>query len=120
MQGIKSAAEMALGCHSVWCLCQKGFGGPQFAFTKFSKQTWPAALKYIDTEVKCVIKTEEVMCMNNHYSYGVHRGGKFTRINCHCGYNPSEKVWRADMKAFFDSSPGGSRRRPPTRTTSVV
>ena len=44
------------------------------------------------------------MCRQSHYSYGVHRGGKFTKIDCSCGYNPSERQWRADMAAFHAMS----------------
>ena len=55
-------------------------------------------LKYIDEVVGCKIKTYDEMCAWAHYDPGVAKGGRFTGFKCGCcGYQPSEKKWRADL-----------------------
>ena len=37
------------------------------------------------------------MCSQSHFSFGVHRGGRFTKFTCPtCGYNPTQAQWKAD------------------------
>ena len=106
MQGAKTFAGMHETCHSVWCKCQCGEGGPQFEFPEADRvfELWGEVCGFIDEMGQgegCQIKTFDELCAFAHFSPGVARGGRFTRFKCECcGYNPTEKKWRADMDAY--------------------
>ena len=105
MQGAKTTYGMRECPHSVWCKCQSGEGGPQFRFPDHDMETYEEMIQYIETEVGCELKTFDEMCGWAHYSPGVARGGKFTRFTCSCcGYNPTEKQWRADLEKWHGMS----------------
>ena len=98
MQGAKSTFGMHSMSHSVWCKCQRG--GSQHKYPTETVSTYADVLKYCK-ELGCEIKTHEELCSWAHFSPGVAKGGRFTSFSCSCcGYAPSEKQWRADMKEF--------------------
>ena len=98
MQGAKSTFGMHSMSHSVWCKCQRG--GSQHKYPTETVATYADVLKYCK-ELGCEIKTHEELCSWAHFSPGVAKGGRFTSFSCSCcGYAPSEKQWRADMKEF--------------------
>lgn len=85
-------------CHSVWCWC---LAAKRHLYAKSPVSTYEEMLKYIDVTVGCEFKKEEDLCNLAHYSYGVHRGGAFTKINCACcEYAPTEQQWRRDLADF--------------------
>ena len=98
MQAVKALGAQQERSHSPWCKCTLG-QQHKYGSADLWLNTWAEVLKYIH-EVGCEFREEEWMCRQSHYSYGVHRGGKFTRINCSCGYDPSEREWRAHMAAY--------------------
>eukprot|EP00966_Prymnesium_polylepis_P150812 3483623-Prymnesium_polylepis.1 len=99
MQGAKSLYGMLAQSHAVWCKCKKP---TQHKYPTEEVSTYAEVLKYCK-ELGCEIKTHDELCSWAHYSPGVAKGGRFTRFVCSCcGYNPTEKEWRADLKAFHE------------------
>jgi len=98
MQAVKALAAQQERSHTPWCKCS-GDQQHKYGSADLWLATWAEVLTYI-REVGCEFREEEWMCRQSHYSYGVHRGGKFTKINCSCGYDPSERKWRSDMAAY--------------------
>jgi hypothetical protein len=102
MQGAKSLYGMLSMSHSVWCKCKKGTSESQHKYPTKDVSTYAEVLKYCK-DIGCEMKTGEELCRWAHYSPGVWKGGKFTKFTCDCcGYSPTEKEWRADMKAFHE------------------
>ena len=98
MQGAKSTYGMLSMSHSVWCKCQRGGGHHKYPTEAVSR--YADVLKYCK-DIGCEIKTHEELCSWAHFSPGVAKGGRFTTFTCACcGYSPSEKQWRADVKKF--------------------
>lgn len=97
MQGTKATYGMSLSTHSVWCTCGVD---TQHSFPKADVQTYDEMVSYIE-KIGCEFKTEKQMCAWAHYSYSVHRGGKFKQFACDCcGYAPTEREWQADLRKF--------------------
>ena len=102
LQAVKAMAAQEERSHSPLCKdChtsaerQHAYGGDGFRV-----DTYEEMMTYIKDVVKCEMRDEQFMCTQSHMSYGVHRGKRFTRIGCPCGYDPSEAQWRADVAAF--------------------
>ena len=99
MQGAKSVYGMLAQSHSVWCKCKKA---TQHKYPTEEVQTYAEVLHYCK-ELGCEVKTYEELCCWAHFSPGVAKGGRFTRFTCSCcGYSPTEKEWRADLKSFHE------------------
>ena len=97
MQGTKSTYMQLPCCHSVFCKCQRGEQGPQREVPDQPFSTWEEVTSWY-AEVGCEFKTYDEMCAWAHYSPGVARGGAFTEFKCECcGYEPTERQWRADL-----------------------
>ena len=101
-QAIKALAAQTPRPHSPWCKCPKGEKQHKFGDSSTPKaKSYSEVLAYIKDVVGCEFRDEKYMCAHSHYSYGVHRGGKFTKFTCPvCEYSPSEAQWRADIAAF--------------------
>jgi hypothetical protein len=98
MQGCKALYGQTSSCHSVWCWC---LALKRHLYATSLVDSYEEMLKYITITVGCEFKSEEDMCNLAHYSYGVHRGGAFTKINCACcEYSPTERQWRRDLADF--------------------
>lgn len=101
MQAVKALLAQQERSHSPWCKCLSH--GNQH---KYGEHADPPAQTYADVQahinkVGCEFRSEEWMCAQSHFSYGVYRGGKFTKFKCSsCGYDPTEAQWRADIAAF--------------------
>ena len=97
MQGAKALTGQTSSSHAVWCKCTKGamqHNYPKEAVS--SKEEMMAAI----AAAGCEFKTLEEQVRHAHWSWGVYKGGAFTRINCECGYDPSEEEWLADIAAW--------------------
>ena len=110
MQGTKATYGMSLSTHSVWCPCGKD---EQHKYPEHDVADYEEMMAYIKG-IGCRFKTEKEMCAWAHYSYGVHRGKRFTPFECSCcGYKPTESEWRADLAEFqsLDDEEQALRRR---------
>ena len=115
MQGIKSLSAQSEGTHSVWCNCGGAEGGPQHNYpTKdipidpnHIKRCYEKMIGAIERDgPRCIFKSFDDICINNHYSPSVARGGKFKPFHCKlCDYRPTEAKWRKDLEAFDKLSP---------------
>ena len=100
MQGAKTTYGILECSHSVWCKCQRGEGGPHHRYPTEAVETYDQVLNHTK-KLGCSIKTFDEMCSWAHYSPGVAKGGSFTPFKCKCcGYQPSERAWRADVAAW--------------------
>lgn len=89
-------------CHSVWCICRAGEGGPQHKYGVEGKgaANYDEVLKEIK-DVMCEFKTEEFMCNCAHLPLSYHRDGTFSRFTCpDCGYSPTRAQFEKDIKQF--------------------
>ena len=94
MQGAKALTGQTSSSHAVWCNCTKG--AMQHNYPKVAVSSKEEMLAVMDA-AGCKLKTLEEQVRHAHYSWGVFRGGGFTRICCECGYDPTEEEWRADI-----------------------
>ena len=96
MQGTKSTYGMNLTSHSVWCTCGEE---QQHKYPDKAMESYEEMLAYIES-IGCKIKTERQMCEWAHFPFALHRGGRFERFKCACGYAPTEQQWHSDLSTF--------------------